>query len=76
MLRAVGNAVVVNPDPGLAEIARTEGWQVMRFERLGRRLAIAGAAAFAATLGWGSRALAARRQPPRRFSARAARRRR
>ena len=77
MLRAVGHAVVVNPDPGLAEIAREEGWQVMRFERLGRRLAIAGAAAFAATLGWGSRALAARRKPPpRRFGGRSAQRRR
>ena len=38
MLRAVGNPVVVNPDPPLAEIARDEGWQTMRFERLGRRL--------------------------------------
>ncbi len=38
MLRAVGNPVVVNPDPPLAEIAREEGWQTMRFERLGRRL--------------------------------------
>ena len=38
MLRAVGNPVVVNPDPPLLEIAREEGWQVMRFERLGRRL--------------------------------------
>jgi HAD superfamily hydrolase (TIGR01490 family) len=76
MLRAVGNPVVVNPDAGLAEIAREEGWRVMRFERLGRRLAIAGAAAFAATLGWGSRALASRyRPPPRRFSPRASRRR-
>ena len=28
----------VNPDPPLAEIAREEGWQTMRFERLGRRL--------------------------------------
>ena len=31
------------PMPTLAEIAREEGWQVMRFEKLGRRLAIAGA---------------------------------
>ena len=38
MLRAVGHPVVVNPDPPLAEIAREEGWQTMRFERLGRRL--------------------------------------
>jgi len=42
MLRAVGNPVVVNPDEELATIAREEGWRVMRFERLGRRLAVAG----------------------------------
>ncbi len=38
MLRAVGHPVAVNPDPPLAEIAREEGWQTMRFEQLGRRL--------------------------------------
>ena len=38
MLRAVGHPVAVNPDPQLTEIARQEGWQTMRFERLGRRL--------------------------------------
>ena len=42
MLRAVGNPVVVNPDDELARIAREQGWRVMRFERLGRRLAFAG----------------------------------
>jgi HAD superfamily hydrolase (TIGR01490 family) len=47
MLRAVGNPVAVNPDDALARIAREEGWRVMRFERLGRKLAI-GAAAFTA----------------------------
>ena len=41
MLEAVGHPVVVNPDPALAAIAKREGWQTMRFERLGRRLAIA-----------------------------------
>ena len=40
MLRAVGNPVVVNPDEELTRIAREEGWRVMRFERLGRRLAV------------------------------------
>jgi HAD superfamily hydrolase (TIGR01490 family) len=40
MLRAVGNPVVVNPDEELAAIARDQGWRVMRFERLGRRLAL------------------------------------
>jgi len=76
MLRAVGNPVVVNPDHGLAEIAGREGWQVMRFERLGRRLAIAGATLLAAALGWGSRQLASRRRArARRFPGGAARRR-
>jgi HAD superfamily hydrolase (TIGR01490 family) len=77
MLRAVGHPVVVNPDAGLAEIAREEGWRVMRFERLGRRLAIGAATVFAAVLGWGSRELASRRRPPpRRFGLRGAARRR
>jgi HAD superfamily hydrolase (TIGR01490 family) len=68
MLRAVGNAVVVNPDPGLARIAREEGWRVMQFERLGRRLAIAAATVVAALVGVGGRSVAARRRArPRRF---------
>ncbi|MDX6583872.1 MAG: hypothetical protein QOI10_3056 [Solirubrobacterales bacterium] len=45
MLRAVGNPVVVNPDEELTAIAREQGWRVMRFERLGRRLALAGLSA-------------------------------
>jgi HAD superfamily hydrolase (TIGR01490 family) len=61
MLRAVGHAVVVNPDGPLLEIARQEDWQVMRFERLGRKLAIAGATALAAAAG-GAGALASRRR--------------
>jgi HAD superfamily hydrolase (TIGR01490 family) len=40
MLRAVGHPVVVNPDEELARVAREEGWRVMRFERLGRRVAL------------------------------------
>jgi len=42
MLRAVGHPVVVNPDPQLARIAAHEGWEVLRFDRLGRRLKLAG----------------------------------
>jgi HAD superfamily hydrolase (TIGR01490 family) len=61
MLRSVGHAVVVNPDGPLLEIARQEGWQVMRFERLGRKLAIAGGTALAAAVG-GLGALASRRR--------------
>ena len=60
MLRSVGHAVVVNPDADLLEIARKEGWQVMRFEKLGRKLAIAGATVLAAAGGIG--ALASRRR--------------
>jgi HAD superfamily hydrolase (TIGR01490 family) len=66
MLRAVGQAVVVNPDSALAEVARAEGWRVMRFEKLGRRLAIAGATLTAAAVGGGSALLARRRATPAR----------
>ena len=49
MLRLVGHPVVVNPDGDLLHLAREEGWEILRFERLGRRLkaalALAGAAA-------------------------------
>jgi HAD superfamily hydrolase (TIGR01490 family) len=41
MLRAVGHPVVVNPDRELLRVARAEGWDVMRFETLGRRIQIA-----------------------------------
>jgi HAD superfamily hydrolase (TIGR01490 family) len=67
MLRCVGNPVVVNPDQALLEVARAEGWQLMRFERLGRKLAIAGATALAAAIGGSSRALIARRRQGRRL---------
>jgi HAD superfamily hydrolase (TIGR01490 family) len=73
MLRAVGHPVVVNPDPPLAEIARDEGWQTLRFERLGRRLVAIAVTLLATVAGFGgSRIAAARRKPPpRRFSRRA-----
>lgn len=61
MLRSVGHAVVVNPDGPLLEIARQENWQVMRFEKLGRKLTIAGATALAAAAG-GAGAFASRRR--------------
>jgi HAD superfamily hydrolase (TIGR01490 family) len=61
MLEAVGHPVAVNPDRALARIARERGWQVLRFDRLGRRLktgvALAGAAAAG---GLGSAALVSR----------------
>jgi HAD superfamily hydrolase (TIGR01490 family) len=72
MLRAVGNPVVVNPDPALLEIARDEGWQVLRFERLGRRLVALAVTVLATVAGFGgSRIASARRKaPPRRFAVR------
>ena len=51
MLRAVGHPVAVNPDGTLARVAREEGWEILRFERLNRRLRFAGALAGAAALG-------------------------
>jgi len=72
MLRAVGNPVVVNPDPPLLEIAREEGWQTLRFERLGRRVVAIAVTLLATVAGFGGSRIAARRKapPPRRFPAR------
>lgn len=71
MLRAVGYPVAVNPDPALAELAREEGWETMRFERLGRRLVALAVTLLATVGGFGASRIAARRKPqPRRFSVR------
>ena len=72
MLRAVGNPVAVNPDPPLAAIASEEGWQVLRFERLGRRLVALAVTVLATVAGFGVRRVATRRRvpPPRRLRAR------
>ena len=67
MLRSVGYAVVVNPDADLLEIARQERWQVMRFEKLGRRLAIVGATALAAAAGGVAAGASKRRNSGRRL---------
>jgi HAD superfamily hydrolase (TIGR01490 family) len=61
MLRAVGHPVVVNPDPPLAEIAREEGWQAMRFERLGRRLVAVAVTLLATVAGFGASRVARKR---------------
>jgi HAD superfamily hydrolase (TIGR01490 family) len=71
MLGAVGNPVTVNPDPALAEIASREGWQTMRFERLGRRLLAVTITVVATIAGLGGSRIAARRRPAqRRFALR------
>src|SRR5215212_4734527 len=53
MLRVVGHPVAVNPDAALARVAREEGWEIMRFDRLGRRLRLAAGAATIGLLGVG-----------------------
>jgi len=61
MLRTVGHPVAVNPDKELLRVAREQGWAVLRFDRLGRRLKTAVALAGAAAAGGiGSAALVAR----------------
>jgi HAD superfamily hydrolase (TIGR01490 family) len=61
MLRLVGHPVAVNPDKELARTAREERWEVLRFDRLGRRLkAAVGLLGAAVAGGVGSAALAAR----------------
>jgi HAD superfamily hydrolase (TIGR01490 family) len=51
MLRLVGHPVAVNPDAELARVARAEGWEVLRFERIGRRLRVGLAAAAVGGIG-------------------------
>ena len=60
MLELVGHPVVVNPDAALARVAVERGWPVMRFEKLGRKIAAAGALVIATLVGGGS-AIARRR---------------
>jgi HAD superfamily hydrolase (TIGR01490 family) len=61
MLRAVGHPVAVNPDAELAKVAREEGWDVMTFETLGRRLKVAAAfVAFTAVGGAGRKVVRSR----------------
>jgi HAD superfamily hydrolase (TIGR01490 family) len=61
MLRLVGHPVAFNPDSTLAKEARSERWEVLRFDRLGRRLkAAVGLAGAAVAGGVGSAAIASR----------------
>jgi HAD superfamily hydrolase (TIGR01490 family) len=67
MLRAVGHPVAVNPDSELERVAREEGWRIMRFDKLGRRLKVGAAVGGVALVGGGGGYLAARLRPtPRR----------
>ena len=61
MLRLVGHPVVVNPDRELLRIAREEGWEVLRCDRLSRRIkTVAGLAGAAVIGGIGSAVVSAR----------------
>lgn len=51
MFELVGHPVAVNPDARLARVAAARGWEVLRFERLKRRLAIGGGGMLALALG-------------------------
>jgi HAD superfamily hydrolase (TIGR01490 family) len=68
MLRVVGHPVAVNPDAALQRIAREEGWRIMRFDKLGRRIKLAGAAGGLVLLAGGGGFVVARVRRPRRFS--------
>jgi HAD superfamily hydrolase (TIGR01490 family) len=69
MLRLVGHPVAVNPDSALASAAREERWDVLRFDRLGRRRkAVVGLLGAAVAGGVGSAALAARGRRERRLT--------
>jgi HAD superfamily hydrolase (TIGR01490 family) len=63
MLRAVGHPVAVNPDSTLARVAREEGWEVLHFDRLHRRLKLVAAAIAAAAAGGAGRAVVRRTAP-------------
>lgn len=51
MLRVVGNPVAVNPDKELRTIARESGWEILRFDPLGRRIRTATGLGLAAAAG-------------------------
>jgi HAD superfamily hydrolase (TIGR01490 family) len=72
MLRAAGHPVAVNPDAVLGRVARDEGWDVMRFDTLGRRLKAGAAIALAALVGTAGHSAARRAgaRPPARTAGR------
>ena len=67
MMRAVGHPVAVNPDRVLERVAREEGWRIMRFDKLGRRLKWAAAVTSVVLVGAGGGGyVATRARRPRR----------
>jgi len=66
MMRAVGHPVAVNPDRVLERVARDEGWRIMRFDKLGRRLKWAGVVGSVLLVGGGGGYAAARTRRPKR----------
>jgi HAD superfamily hydrolase (TIGR01490 family) len=65
MLQAVGHPVAVNPDRELLQAARGQGWEVLRFDRLGRHLKATIGVIGAAVASAASAALAVRRSRKR-----------
>ena len=57
MLRAAGSPSL-NPDAALERIAREEGWRIMRFDKLARRVRLVALAGAIALLGGGGGYLA------------------
>ncbi len=53
-LRAVGHPVAVNPDAALLRLAGQEGWEVIRADRLGRRLQMGAASLVTAAVAAGA----------------------
>ncbi len=66
MMRTVGYPVAVNPDRARERVAREEGWRIMRFDKLGRRLRVLAAVGSVALVGGGGGYVAARARRPRR----------
>jgi HAD superfamily hydrolase (TIGR01490 family) len=66
MMRTVGHPVAVNPDRALERVAREEGWRIMRFDKLGRRIKLAAAVGSVMLVGGGGGYVAARGRRPRR----------
>jgi HAD superfamily hydrolase (TIGR01490 family) len=70
MLRAVGHPVVVNPDAELHRVAREEGWELVHFDKLARRLRTASILGAAGVVAAGAGYAAARATRPRGLRAR------